>query len=284
MRPRVLLAPMMVGMLIGLGSARSAGGAAVAAGRCPAYGPILAIGRLTAAGIREISGAAASDRDRVLWAEQDSGNPPRIYAVSPNGTMRANVLLRNATNRDWEDIAYANRIVWVGDIGGNRNAMQLYWLREPALATTTAAAKRATLRYPNGEIHNSESMFVDEITHRVVVITKEQSGGRAFLFATSVRRLADGEARVLRRIGTVPFPRPTAADAGPRGFILRGLKGRALFYPWVRGHSILAALGAGPCLIRVGNGEAVAFSRWSPRIYTMPEGGSPMVKSVLLMP
>jgi hypothetical protein len=282
MRPRFLIVPVVVAMLAGPGVPKSED--AVAAGRCPAYGPILELGRLLAAGIREISGAAASDRDRVMWVEQDSGNPPRIYAVSPNGTMRANVLIRNATNHDWEDIAYADGNVWVGDIGGKRNAMKLYWLREPALTTTTAAANDATFRYPSGEPHNSEAMFVDEISRRVVVITKERSGGKAFVYGTSVRDLADGDARVLRPIGTVPFPRPTAADVGERGFILRGLKGRALFYPWVRGHSVSAALGAGPCLMTVGNGEAVAFSRWNHRIFTIPEGGSPMVRSVLLLP
>jgi hypothetical protein len=282
MRSRVLVVSLMIAILVAPGGAHS--GSAVAAGRCPAFGPVLGLGRVHGASIREISGAAASNRGRVLWVEQDSGNPPRIYAVSPTGTMHANVLLRNATNRDWEDIAYADRTVWVGDIGGDRRAMQLYWLREPALATPTAAAKRATLRYPNGETHNSEAMFVDELTRRVVVITKEQSGGRAFVYWTSVRSLSDGDARVLRLIGTVPFPRPTAADVGARGFILRGLKGRALFYPWVRGHSISAALTAGPCLMRVGNGEAVAFSRWNRLIYTIPEGDSPMIRSVLLLP
>lgn len=285
MRSRVLLVPLMVlGSLFGLGNASTEQGRATAAGRCPIFGPILELGRVHAAGIREISGAAASDRSRVLWVDQDSGNPPRIYAVSPDGTIRANVLLRNATNRDWEDIAYANGFVWVGDIGGKRNAIQLYWLREPPLGATTATAKRATLHYPNGESHNAESMFVDEVTNRLVVITKERMGGHAYVYATSVRTLANGDARVLRHIGTVPFPRATAADVGVRRFILRGLKGKTLFYPWVRGHSVSAALGAGPCLTWVGIGEAVAFSRWNHRIYTVPEGGRPMVRSVLLLP
>jgi hypothetical protein len=283
MRSRIAVVPIVAAMLAGLGGAHTDRSEA-AAGRCPAFGPILGLGRVEAAGIREISGAAASDRRRVLWVEQDSGNPPRIYAVSPNGVMQANVLLRNATNHDWEDIAYADGSVWVGDIGGKRSAVQLYWLREPSLGTRNAAARHATFRYPKGQTHNSEAMFLDEVARRVVIFTKERGGGRSFIFAASVRGLTNGDARRLRRIGTVPFPRPTAADIGPRGFIIRGLKGKTLFFPWMRGRSISAALGAGGCPMTVGNGEAVAFSRWNHLIYTIPEGGAPMVRSVLLVP
>ncbi len=282
MRVRMLAVAMVAATTVGAGPF-VAGTGAVARARCPAVGPIRDHGEIRVAGVHEISGAAAGVRAHVLWVEQDSGNPARVYAVTTNGVLHANVLVSNATNHDWEDLDLANRTIYVGDIGSNRNAMTLYWFPEPALTRTSVVAKHATLRYPGGQTHNSEAMFVVESNDRLFIVTKERKGGRSFVFGTNLATLGSGDTRVLRSIGAVAMPRVTAADADDSGFIVRSLGGRSLFYPWVGArHGVATAIEAGGCDLRVAPGEAIAFSRWSNQVFTVPEGGSPVIRSIRL--
>jgi hypothetical protein len=87
--------------------------------------------------INESSGLAASrrySRDNLLWTQNDSGNTPEIYCVNPRGETVATVLLKGATNVDWEDIAVAGDWIYVADTGDNwrrRESVTIYRLREP---------------------------------------------------------------------------------------------------------------------------------------------------------
>jgi hypothetical protein len=252
-----------------------------AAGPCPRYGPVRVAGRVRIPGIHEISGVVAGRRGRVLWAEQDSGNPARVYAIAPDGGRLANIRIVNARNRDWEDIAYANGRVWIGDIGGRRNVLQVYWFREPKLSRRNIRAHRANLRYANGATHNAEAMFVDPITNRLYVITKERSSWQGFVYRANVGGLSNGAARVLRRIGRVTIGNVTAADVGPQGFVVRNLSGMGQLYRWRGGRNVVTALRGAPCPITVARGESVAFTWWNPRrLYTVPEGAHPAVRFV----
>jgi hypothetical protein len=252
-----------------------------AAGPCPHYGPVHVAGSVRIPGIREISGAVAGRRGHLLWVEQDSGNPARVYAINPNGRRVANIGIVNARNRDWEDIAYANGRIWVGDIGSRRNVVQVYWFREPKLSRKTIRARRASLRYATGAMHNAEAMFVDGITHRLYVVTKERTSWQGFVYRANVAGLRNGAARVLHRIGRVTIGNVTGADLGPRGFVVRNLGGTGLFYRWRGGRNVATALRTAPCRITVGRGESIAFTWWNPRrLYTVPEGTHPPVRFV----
>lgn len=252
-----------------------------AAGGCPRYGPVHIAGRVGISGIREISGAVAGRRGRVLWVEQDSGNPARVYAIGPSGRRLANIRIVNARNRDWEDIAYANHRVWIGDIGSRRNVLQVYWFREPKLSRRSIRAKRADLRYANRARHNAESMFVDGITHRLYVVTKEASSWQGFVYRANIAGLRNGDGRVLHRIGRVTIGNVTAADLGPPGFVVRNLSGTGQLYRWRGGRNVAAALRGAPCRITVARGESIAFTWWNPRrLYTVPEGTNPEVRFV----
>jgi hypothetical protein len=252
-----------------------------AAGSCPHYGPVRVAGSVRIRGIREVSGAVAGRRGHVLWLEQDSGNPARVYAIAPNGRRLANIRIVNARNRDWEDIAYANGRVWIGDVGSRRNVLQVYRFREPRLSRRTIRAQRATLRYANGARHNAEAMFVDGITHRLYIVTKERSSWQGFVYRANVAGLRSGAARVLHRIGRVTIGNVTGADIGRTGFVVRNLSGTGQLYRWRGGRNVAAALRRRPCRIVVGRGESIAFTWWNPRrLYTVPEGGRPPVRFV----
>lgn len=57
-----------------------------------------------------------------LWSFNDSGGDAAIYRVdTSSGVVLQTVFLQNATNIDWEDIAFDGTYLYVGDIGNNVN-------------------------------------------------------------------------------------------------------------------------------------------------------------------
>ncbi|MGZ8594452.1 MAG: hypothetical protein ACXWYQ_00170 [Actinomycetota bacterium] len=252
--------------------------AAPASASCPRFGPDRVAGNVHIAGINEISGVVAGRRWNVLWAEEDSGNPERVYAVSPAGRTRANIAVHRATNRDWEDIAYGGGKIWLGDIGSHRNVVQVYWFPEPKLSARAVRAKHADLRYENGATHNAEAMFI--VGTNLFVVTKERAGWQGLVYRVSIKGFANGGRRTMRRVGRVTIGNVTGADAGARGFIVRNLSGTAEFYPWRGSRSVTRALSGPPCDLMVGRAESIAFSTWNPRMYSISEGQNPAVRYV----
>ncbi len=70
--------------------------------------------------LNEISGLEVVN-DSLLIAHNDSGNSPHLYFIKPNGEIVKKVLISNAKNVDWEDIALDNEYLYIGDIGNNSN-------------------------------------------------------------------------------------------------------------------------------------------------------------------
>ncbi|MEO8475950.1 MAG: hypothetical protein ABI572_02725 [Actinomycetota bacterium] len=270
--------PIVLGSALALGLATMPILAPPASAACPRYGPDHVAGNVHIAGINEISGVVAGRRWNVLWAEEDSGNPERVYAVSPTGRTRANMEVRNATNHDWEDITYGGGRIWLGDIGSRRNVVQVYWFPEPRLGAHAVRAKGADLRYEQGATHNAEAMFI--LGTNLFVVTKERSGWQGLVYRAGIRGLRAGGARTMHMIGRVTIGNVTGADAGPLGFIVRNLSGTAEFYPWRGGRSVTKALRGAPCDLTVGRGESIAFSRWKTRLYSISEGTNPAVRYV----
>src|SRR3954467_6080334 len=62
------------------------------------------IGRLAHPAIREASGIVQSRRfPGIFWTHNDSGNPPALFAVRPDGSEDSEYSV-GAPNVDWEDI------------------------------------------------------------------------------------------------------------------------------------------------------------------------------------
>ena len=213
-------------------------------------------GLITNGDLNEVSGIAASRvHDDVLWAIEDSGNPARLYAITPRGRLLARFEVRGAKNIDWEDLAsfdLAGRhyllVADTGDNGGQRRDFVLHVFEEPkTLANgTLKPAWSIRARWADGP-RDCEAVAVDAAAGKVLLLSKKRKPPELFALP-----LADphGEWREARRIGRlagVPeadkdlqrsdpelarlSPLVTAADLSPDGRTLAVLTyGSVLFY------------------------------------------------------
>jgi len=252
---------------------------AAATARCPSFGSAITAGRVSGlSAIREISGVVSSRRyDQTLWIEQDGGNPERVDAIRPDGAARASIPVRNAQNHDWEDIAFWDHRIWIGDIGDNgskRSSVAAYWFKEPKLSAGSVTAKMVTLTYPDGA-HNAEAMFVTG--GNLYIVSKEKSLDTGTVYRADVSPLRDGATRRLQKVTTVPIGNISAADVGGRGIVIRNYR-HGLFFRWRSDHRVATALDGAPCDVEVGPGaESIAFTTWNRSMYSIPEGSTPPV-------
>jgi hypothetical protein len=75
--------------------------------------------------------------DNLLWTHNDSGGDAALYNIDENsGRVIRHVQIKNARNQDWEDIAYDDNYVYIGDTGnnaGNRKNLKIYKIPRAAL-------------------------------------------------------------------------------------------------------------------------------------------------------
>lgn len=242
---------------------------------CAGYGAVTVTGAVTIDDINEVSGVVASRRRPVLWIEEDSGNPARIYAIDGSGAERASISVKGADNRDWEDIALTGRRIWLADIGDNpaiRPSIQVYWFREPRPSGSSVSAHVLQLTYEDGP-HNAEAMVVDGARRELFIFTKQS--GTTSVYTASVRGVQGGESVTLRRIAVLPLNTVTAADIGPEGIIVKA--GSGYLYRWTNSRTVASAIARTPCRAEAGPGESLAFARDGGGLYAIPEGSSPSV-------
>ena len=136
--------------------------------------------------LKETSGLAPSHRaGDLLWAHNDSGDQPVLYALGTDGRLRGKLRLFGATNVDWEDLASfeSEGRAWllVADVGDNasqRTDCVLYVVPEPdpaALAPerdlAADVAWRIPVRYPDGP-RDCEAVAVDSREGLVYLVSK----------------------------------------------------------------------------------------------------------------
>lgn len=150
------------------------------------YRPAVLTGYLANKALTEASGLAASRRNAgLLWALNDSGNGPYLYAVGTDGTDYGRMRLRDAENVDWEDLAAfrfkGRHYLLVADFGDNaarRNHCVFYVVPEPALPengfgadAAVRWARRIVFRYADGP-RDCESVAVDPRQGKIYWLTK----------------------------------------------------------------------------------------------------------------
>src|SRR5262249_20743437 len=175
------------------------------------------VGTLQSPEITELSGLAASRaHPGVLWGHNDSGDVPRIFAIDESGRLLATVHINVPVAHDWEDIAITGTTIYIGDIGDNdadRSSILVHRVAEPALQNATVGATTFTLHYPDGA-HDAETLMVDPLGKRLVIVTKVLSGQSA-VYATSLEHPG-----ALTRIATLalgPGALVTAGDISANG-------------------------------------------------------------------
>jgi hypothetical protein len=192
--------------------------------------------------IEETSGLAASATHRdVLFAIDDSGNDPMLFALDTTGADRGAWRVSGATNVDWEALAMgpcgpaASRCIYIGDVGDNgarHPTRVLYRIREPepldSAHTGKVAAEHVTFTYPDGK-HDVEAMYVAPAGD-VYLITKRPSRSGAFrlrhalVFRVPSSAWSTGRAAVAQLVdslsivpGSAPFRTITDASLAPDG-------------------------------------------------------------------
>jgi len=73
-----------------------------------------------------------------LWTHNDSGGEAELYNINLDGEVIRSVIVQNASNADWEDLAADEDYVYIGDFGnnyGNRTDLKVYRVSRIALET-----------------------------------------------------------------------------------------------------------------------------------------------------
>jgi hypothetical protein len=183
------------------------------------------VGRIQAEGLVECSGMDVSlIDDDLIWAVNDGGNGPFLYALGTRGDDRGRIRVVGARNRDWEGLdtfMWQDRpMILIADIGDNRRTHEvhhLYGVQEPRLSATggrqpaTAPVSwRIAFSYPD-ERHDAEGVCVDAPNGRILVLTKRDTP--PILFELPLQPTPTDAVLTARRIGTIThIPPPTDED------------------------------------------------------------------------
>lgn len=88
---------------------------------CTNYGQLIYVADLP--GNLEENSGMVTIKDSTVWIIEDNGNKDDIYKVDFNGNILKSFEVKNAKNKDWEDLAKdKDDNVYIADIGNNNNA------------------------------------------------------------------------------------------------------------------------------------------------------------------
>lgn len=180
-------------------------------------------GSIQNARIDEASGLARSQRyPDVFWVANDDG-PSVLYAIDDKGRDLGRVNVRDASNRDWEDLASftldETPYLIAADIGDNdaeRKDVRLYVIEEPEAGDHKVdVAWQVEFSYPEGP-RDAEAIAVDVENGEVLVLTKRDLP--ALLYAVPLRpgTRKRQTARRLAIVDTLPQPSRSDVEFAPR--------------------------------------------------------------------
>ncbi|MFG2014475.1 hypothetical protein [Actinomadura geliboluensis] len=160
--------------------------------------------------ITESSGLAASARHPgVVYTHNDSGGVPKIYALGPDGRVRAELTLGGANARDWEGMALGKDgrgrpAIFVADIGDNLGGawpyVTVYRIPEPSrLVSRTLRATAFKIKYEDGP-RNAETVMINPRTNRLYIASK-LFGGKIY---EAPAKLRTSGFNVMRKVGDAP--------------------------------------------------------------------------------
>jgi len=92
--------------------------------------------------------------DGTLWTHNDSGGEAKLYAIDRStGNIFKTVVVSNAKNVDWEDLAFNSTDLFIGDFGNNRGKrknLKIYKIKRSDLKTkVTVTAEVIDFSYAN---------------------------------------------------------------------------------------------------------------------------------------
>ncbi len=216
-----------------------------------------------------------------LWVELDSGNPPALYLLNHDGKQGKTILLKGATNRDWEDLVVSSgpvqskKYVYIGEIGDNNLAYSqysIYRLPEPdANADSISSFAKIDFKYPDGA-HDAEAMLVDGTTKDIFIITKRDQNSKVYKLSYPQDTAALNTASFIIDLpykGVV-----SAAMASSQNELMVKTYSSVYYYKRKNGESIDQALKQSYQLLPYqveAQGEAICFANDNSGFYTLSE-------------
>ncbi|MFO0891502.1 MAG: hypothetical protein U0790_20460 [Isosphaeraceae bacterium] len=147
-----------------------------------------------------------------MWVHNDSGNPPILFAIRPDGRVVREFPLA-VPNLDWEDIATDGRgHLYLADIGNNGGLMAVravYQFDEPnpGEPRPTPLRPRAAwfYRFPESGRFDAEGLYLAGGGEKIIIVSKRLDGREAELYSIP----SDRPAPLFRpamplRLGTLP--------------------------------------------------------------------------------
>ncbi len=196
------------------------------------FGKQITQGEVEHPAIREASGLVSSRvQPHVLWTHNDSGDVPRLFALSRTGVHLGIVHLEGITARDWEDIALGpgpvagQDYLYIGDIGDNRarhDLKYIYRIPEPAIAlgqapteTTVRDVETITVRYPDRP-RDAEALLLDPISRDLFIVTKRATTVQVYRAAYPQSTTAITE---MESFATIALDEVVGASQGEQGAV-----------------------------------------------------------------
>jgi hypothetical protein len=258
------------------------------------FAPAAFAGKVAIAELNENSGLAASRiNPGVLWAHNDSGDGPRVFALGPGAKHLATFTLQGVSPLDWEDIAVGpdpiskKNYIFLGDIGDNalrRRTIEIDRVEEPALNEfpgsngppniDLSGVATIRLRYPHGERHNAETLLQDPLTGDLYVVTKHETA-RSRIYRAAYPQSIDKPTE-LEDKGEMEIVRPLGGSVSPTGSeVLLKTREKVTLYRRSPGTTLWEALqspGQSVTYQQETQGEAVAFDSEGKDYFTLGEG------------
>jgi hypothetical protein len=243
----------------------------------------------------ETSGIAESrENDGLIWAHNDSGGNPELFAVGIDGSDRGRWAVPGATAVDWEDMARGHGEegvdrLYMADIGDNaaqRPNVVVYRAPEPevpagAAGGTLQDVEALTLIYADGA-RDAETLLADPVSGDLFIVSK-QLVGRPGVYRIPAGAEPGGTSTLARvtDVGVDEGTLVTGGDVSVDGSVvaLRTYTSVLLFQ---RGdaQTVSDALAGTPCEAPAPTevqGEALAFDPDGSGYVTISEGANPAI-------
>lgn len=227
--------------------------------------------------INEASGIAESvNFPGHLWVQEDSGGPTQLYLLDKKGKTIRTVQIKDAVNRDWEDMVLSGGFIYIGEIGDNAQRSDSYRImkiKEPAPGMDSIEiSETIQFVYPDGS-HDAEAFLVDPNTKDIFIITKRTLPSIIYKISYPYGKNIQTATEVAR----LTYSGVVSAALAPDGrSILVKTYSAIQRYPRKKGQSIGDALKQSPTKVYYRmepQGEAICFALDGSGFYTLSEKG-----------
>ena len=196
--------------------------------RTGAEAGITRTGTIENAALIEASGMQAGILNPGVYFLHNDDGKAFVYAMDDSGRDLGRFRLKDAKNRDWEDITSApspdGPLLVIGDTGdnsANRKYVSLYFIHEPApresspgsdkrFSGTVKLFHEVRLTYPDGP-RDCESLAYDPVSRDLLLVSKRDVPPR--MYRISLEEALAGKKAGLEFAGeTIRFRPPTSRD------------------------------------------------------------------------